>query len=144
VSGLRGGLIIEATDQISAGIFHKSRILLVVYGYEEGAVGLVLNKPAQVSGQTINIGVNCMQGPVSLQTRHFLHDNEEVRGIRLAPGLFYTPLYNPSRLGQGRVKDFCGYTGWAKAQLDGEVATGSWKLCGMATAGDIFEASSSA
>jgi putative transcriptional regulator len=133
VESLRGKLLIASPAM--PDWFHRTVILMVEHA-EEGAFGLVLNRPseatvgeavprlADVAGadQTIHIG-----GPVQAEGVVALGEFSEPE---LSPKLVIenvglVDLEDPPS-GLGRIRLFAGHAGWGEGQLDGEMEAESW------------------
>jgi putative transcriptional regulator len=141
VSGLRGQLLVASPLQVHP-TWHHTVILLLEHG-EEGAVGVVLNRPTEMEvaeplplwshlatePQVVFIG-----GPCERSSAICL-------GRGQAPAIEgWSPLFGdlgtvdlnlgPSALpGLSAVRVFAGYAGWAPGQLEGELEEGSWVTC---------------
>lgn len=128
-----------ATAQISGGVFERS-VVLVLHHDEDGAHGVVLNKPLSADidavlpgwGRQVSRPATLFQGgPVQLDSALAL-----VRVQR--PGSGVRPLFEdlgvadldcaPDEIAAhvDRLRIFVGYAGWSAGQLDSELATGSW------------------
>ena len=144
MKSLQGHLLI-ASPQLVDPNFRQTVTLLVQHN-EDGALGLVLNRPsqtrladawAQVSSEAVgrdemvHVGGPC-QGPLMI-----LHRDPMRSQIDVADGIcFSTDPDDVAWLvtqGTPPIKFFAGYAGWAAGQLEGEMKTGSWLLCPAAT-----------
>lgn len=140
------GHLLCASPSLLDPNFRRS-VVLVLEHNDEGALGLVLNNPlpntvAEVARSldlrwsgaedaTVRLG-----GPVEPMRGWILHDLEEwdPQAEEVLPGLWLTTSLEPVTAaghhqvgGGGRdVLFLLGYAGWAKEQLEGEVAAGSW------------------
>lgn len=147
---LQGQLLI-ASPHLGDPNFSRS-VVLVVKHEDEGALGLVLNRPSGKSiadvwevltGQTcdrndpIYLG-GPMEGPLMA-----VHTTSQSQEEEIVPGLWFatnrdnidslvSEATTPFRL-------FSGYSGWGEGQLDGEMDVGGW-LTLPATAEYVFEA----
>lgn len=137
--------------------FRRS-VVLVLEHNDDGALGLVLNNPlpntvAEVATSldlqwegdddaTVRLG-----GPVEPMRGWILHDQAkwDPQAEEVLPGVWLTTSLEPvTSAGHHAVggpdRDFLfllGYAGWAKEQLEGEVAAGSWLPVPIdATSGD--------
>lgn len=148
MDSLQGNFLV-ASPYLSDGNFNRSVVLLVKHD-EEGALGLVLNRPttsrvsevwqevAQEQVQTdevIYIG-----GPVTtaLVSLHTIKSAAEMTAL---PGVHFSA--SPEQLhkvihAKGKpFRFFSGYSGWGSQQLEGELEAGGW-LVTSATAELVF------
>jgi putative transcriptional regulator len=135
VESLRGKLLIAAP--ILADFFRRT-VVLVLQHDEEGAMGVVLNRPSEVEvveavpplAELVDPGaVVWMGGPVSPNSAVVLaefEDSEEAAtvvvgdvGLVALEDLAGVP---PRR----RTRIFAGYAGWAPGQLEGELEREGW------------------
>ena len=149
MESLKGSLLIAGADLLDPNF--RRTVVLVTEHDEDGALGLVLNRPAEttvaeaVPGLTPLVDEEApvfVGGPVDQQSLLVLaefDDPEEsaatvfddvgfVRGdadILLAAG------------GTRRARVFAGYAGWSAGQLDEELAANGWIVC-RATREDVF------
>lgn len=141
-----GGHLLCAVPQLLDPNFRRSVVLMLEHN-EEGALGLVLNHPlpntvAEVSRSlelqwegdedaTVRLG-----GPVEPMRGWILHDQPgwDPTADEVLPGLWLTTSLEPVTTaghhavgGDGsHVLFLLGYAGWAGAQLEAEIAAGSW------------------
>jgi len=131
--------LLVATPDMADPNFTRT-VLLMLEHNDDGALGLVLNRPLQVSAADAvppwadllePPGMLHMGGPVSEGT---------IVGIGLAPASGHpcvTPLLGSIGLldlhddpgddpGVTSVRLFSGYAGWSAGQLEVELAVGSW------------------
>jgi putative transcriptional regulator len=139
MESLRGSLLI-AGGQLLDPNFRRTVVLLAEHG-EEGALGLVLNRPAGIPveevaaplasfvdpGTSIYLG-----GPVQKDAVLILADFEDPgrceRPIVGSVG-FAEPDPDPMFLdGIRRARVFSGYAGWGPGQLEAELAESAWIL----------------
>ncbi len=130
---LRGKLLI-ASPQL-ADYFHRTVVLVVEHG-DDGAVGLVLNRPTEsevaeavpsLSGlveddQRVHSG-----GPVQPESVIVLGDFEEPgeAGTQVSGTLGLLDPDNPEAE-MRRLRVFAGYAGWAPGQLEMELEQEAW------------------
>ncbi|MBI4601941.1 MAG: YqgE/AlgH family protein [Planctomycetes bacterium] len=134
-------------------------VVIIAEHNEEGALGLVVNRPApaklsdlweSISGETLKIEAPAfVGGPVQQNAVLFLHGHADLvpSGEPIVPGVFLGTeaellgkvlRREASREGDvGRVRVFCGYAGWGAGQLDREMRDGSWLTC-PASADAVF------
>ncbi len=130
--------ILVASPNLADGNFNRSVVLLVKHD-EEGAFGLVLNRPttsrvsdvwrevaqeAVETAELIHIG-----GPVTTALVS-LHTLEPAAEMTALPGVHFAA--SPEHLhqvihAQGKpYRFFSGYSGWGSQQLEGELEAGGW------------------
>lgn len=136
------GHLLLATPKLREPTFRRAVVLLLDHG-EEGAMGVVLNRPLQVQVAAVlpdwqehatAPGVLFQGGPVGLDSALGLvavpGDGPEPVGVRRLCGalglvdLDVEPLSVVYGLCGLRV--FAGYAGWSAGQLEGEIADGAW------------------
>lgn len=138
-----------ASPKLVEANFARSVILIVQHG-EEGALGLVVNRPLETTVEQICekvLEVECeaegvlyqggpCEGPLMV-----VHADDARSDIHVKDGVhFTTDRENIEWLlahNDGPIKYFVGYAGWAAGQLESELETGSW-LTLPAEAGQIF------
>ena len=142
--------LLVAIPQLPDENFYRSVVLMIQHD-EEGAFGVVLNRPSdvtvgevweQVVGEScdslapINVG-GPVQGPLMA-----IHTDTECGETEILPGVYLaTQKENLDRLVRQRehpVRIFSGYSGWAGGQLEGEMSVGGW-LTTLATHEYIFD-----
>jgi putative transcriptional regulator len=135
------GKLLVATPTLLDPNFHRTVVFMVEHG-EEGALGLVLNRPTAAPvadhvpewyGSAAPPSLIFVGGPVA---------NEVAVGLaqepgsppeawnQALPGVGLIDLTEPPATygGVGRARVFSGYAGWDATQLDFELATGSWVI----------------
>ena len=138
MNSLRAKLLV-ATPLLADSNFVRTVILLIEHN-EDGALGIVLNRPRLVGGAEVLPHWGDL-----LRAPGFLHEGGPVSegsviGVALGPdgavdGL--APLFGrigildlhrqPDEVtGVEAVRLFSGYAGWTGGQLEGELAFGSW------------------
>jgi putative transcriptional regulator len=148
VQSLRGHLLVAGPSLVDPN-FRRAVVLVGEHG-EEGAMGVVLNRP---SGATIGEAVPELAtlvndseivhvgGPVQPSAIVVLADFEEPEraGTLLLESVGFLPSeVEPDDLGElRRARVFAGYAGWGPGQLDDELAEGSW-IVEPALPQDIF------
>jgi putative transcriptional regulator len=134
VSDSARGKLLVATPVVG-DFFHRT-VVLVIEHSEEGAVGVVLNRPSEVlvveavpalapaagDEDVVHVG-----GPVETQTVLALADfaDPEAASTPLGGSL---GLIDPDDLEVDirRLRVYAGHAGWAPGQLDGELEAGAW------------------
>jgi putative transcriptional regulator len=144
------GQFLIASPHLCDSNFLRSVVLLVEHG-EEGAFGLVLNRPLDRTVREIwelleEEPCSCelpiyLGGPVAEGALSALHTDENLADEEVMPGVYFS-------VGKERLDDlvheppwglrvFNGYSGWGESQLEGELEVGGW-LTVPATVDDVF------
>jgi putative transcriptional regulator len=137
------GYFLVASPHLADGNFYRSVVLLVKHD-EEGAFGLILNRP---TGNTVGeiwrlIGeqeLECdrplyLGGPVS-GPLVCLHRLKSCAEAQVLPGVYFAAHKDQLLKIVSSTKPFrlfTGYAGWAGGQLEGELKAGGW----LSVAGD--------
>jgi putative transcriptional regulator len=142
-SGELTGRLLVATPALGDPNFARA-VVLVLDHDEEGALGVVINRPTPVevaqvlpSWQpfTTSPGVLFQGGPVALDSALGLavvpgKDDEEPLGFRrVVDGLGLIDLDTPPEILAAEMVDlriFAGYAGWGSGQLEAELEEGAW------------------
>ncbi|HEX6150040.1 YqgE/AlgH family protein [Nocardioides sp.] len=147
------GMLLVATPQLIDPNFADTVVLLLDVD-DDGALGVVLNRPSPVSVSEVLAGwsdvvaepeVLFQGGPVSPDGAlaiGWLSDADDVPvGFREVSGpLGVVDLDTPVELIDGSLSGmriFAGYAGWGAQQLDGEIEEGSWYVV-PGTPTDVF------
>ena len=147
-ASLRGHLLVAAPSLIDPN-FRRTVVLVGEHG-EEGALGVVLNRPSEVTvGEAVPplgglVGEDALVwvgGPVQPQAIVVLGEFEEPeRAAALVLGSigFLPGEIEPDDLGTlSRARVFAGYAGWGPGQLESELAEESW-IVEPAVPDDVF------
>lgn len=139
VSSLAGQLLV-ATPALADPNFERSVVLLLDHG-DEGALGVVLNRPTPVDVSEVlepwaalagDPGVVFQGGPVALDAALALAvvPGDGALGWRRVHGsIGVVDLDAPPEVlaaDVGALRIFAGYAGWGAGQLEGELEEGSW------------------
>ncbi len=146
---LRGLLLVAAPDLLDPN-FRRSVLLVGEHG-EEGAMGVILNRPSAVSvadavpplaelvddTDLVHVG-----GPVQPQAIVVLGDfsNPSEAGVLVLGSIGFLPgeIETAADVGSlARARVFVGYAGWGPGQLESEIAESSW-IVGQALPEDVF------
>lgn len=117
---LRPGRLLVAAASLVDPNFARTLVLLIEIN-EEGALGVVLNRPSQIAisealpSATVPAPEVLFEGgPVGL---------DNLLGIAYADGV---PALVDLDAPEGHYRVFMGYSGWGAEQLQEELAEGSW------------------
>jgi putative transcriptional regulator len=148
MDSLRGHLLVAGPGLIDPN-FRRTVVLIGEHG-EEGAMGVVLNRPSGIEveeavpplGGLIGVdGVVYVGGPVQPQAIVVLGEfaEPEQAGVLVFGSIGFLPSeIEPAELGElSRARVFAGYAGWGAGQLEGELDEGSW-IVEPAAPDDIF------
>lgn len=120
--------------------FTRAVILLCEHN-DDGAMGLVLNKPTDLSiGEVVPKLMEFedkiyIGGPVSQDSLHFIHRYPQrlQNDIKIAEGLYWGGNFNDlieklttRQIGTEDIRFFLGYSGWSNLQLQEELSSNSW------------------
>ncbi len=126
--------------------FHDTVVLLVAYGAEEGAAGVIVNRPgdrrvAEVVTESSPLAtrndVLYFGGPVAPSAMLVLvRDDRFLAGeaTRILPGVLLIDgsealeALGSSRVSPSEVRFYAGYAGWSPGQLEAEIGRGDWHL----------------
>jgi len=132
-TSLRGQLLIAAPSLFD---YFRRTVILVIEHTEEGAMGVVLNRPSET---TVAEAVSALAeladeddfvrvgGPVAPEAVVALGDFEDPNdaGTNVVGSL---GLLDPDQPDPAlrRLRVYAGYAGWGPGQLDGEIDEGAW------------------
>lgn len=135
------GRLLVATPALLDPNFFRSVVLLLAHG-DEGTLGVVLNRPAQVpvldvlpgyaelASRPASVFVGGPVSPSSALCLAALRPESDPSGwtqVSGRTGLLDTDLAPDALTGRiDRLRVFSGYTGWGPGQLAGELAAGAW------------------
>ena len=134
------GKFLIASPRLIDPNFAQSVVLMVQHG-EEGALGLVINRPLDTSLEDVcekiletpcsTDGVLFQGGPCEgpLMVVH-THNNRS--DIEIQPGVHFSTeresLEWLLRYNEAPIRFFVGYSGWTAGQIESEIETGSWLI----------------
>jgi putative transcriptional regulator len=136
MQSLRGKLLISSPALYDPNF--RRTVVLVTHHDEDGAMGLVLNRPAEVpvaeaapqlsdlveDDDSVLVG-----GPVSPEALMVLAEFEDpdAAAAPVLGDLGFVPAdAEPDDLDTRRARVFAGYSGWGAGQLESELEEGSW------------------
>jgi putative transcriptional regulator len=150
-----GDLLVATAALLDPNFEHA--VVLVLDADENGALGVVLNRPSTVAVDEIlpawtqlagSPGVLFSGGPVSTDSALAVaalddpDDAEPVGFRRLYGGIGIVDLDTPTEVvgpAISALRIFVGYAGWGEEQLEDEIRTGSWYVVASAP-DDVFAA----
>jgi putative transcriptional regulator len=144
------GKFLVATDEVRGAAFAETVILLLHYD-ETGAMGLVVNRPADASpaeavpdlkGLAAYRGSLYYGGPVRLHTMRALLRTgfPPEDAVHIVDDVYITDIDEAlleTALSDSVLRFYAGYAGWSPGQLEQEMRRGSWHLI-RANAEHIF------
>ncbi|HZP01457.1 MAG TPA: YqgE/AlgH family protein [Terriglobia bacterium] len=122
-------------------------VVLLLQHDEDGAFGLVINRPQTVEGipYPVFFGGPCkIQGLLMLHGHETWKDTQEEQSREVCPGVYlgdptsFEKVADPEPGEELRFRMFSGYSGWGPSQLERELAEGSWAVV-PATSQVIFD-----
>ncbi len=135
-----GGSFLIAKPKLLDPNFRQTVVLLVQHN-EEGAFGLVVNRPVPVKDFPCPVFAG---GPCEPQRLFLLHGHadwveseddfgDEKSTTEIAQGIFMGDGSCTEKIEQlegeeAQVRMFAGYAGWGPGQLEAELAEGAWDL----------------
>jgi putative transcriptional regulator len=149
MKSLQGHLLVASPDLLDPN-FIKTVVLMVHHG-DQGALGLILNRPTQTTVREalaqVNDTVCCRDEVLALGgpcqgSLMAVHTEEPLKEIEVLPNVFFSAesehLEQLVANDKGPMRFFVGFAGWASGQLEAEMETGSWRTA-VAKAELIFE-----
>jgi len=146
VESLAGKLLVSSPSLLDPNF--RRTVVLMTHHDEEGAMGLVLSRPSEltvadtVPGLADLAGADCIYvgGPVQTDVIVALVELEEPDDV--VPPIIGSVGYLPGDgdsddLDIARVRVFAGYSGWGPGQLEQELAEPSWIVV-RAEPDDVF------
>jgi len=126
-------------------------VVLIVQQDEGGVIGLVLNRPLELTvaqacepsaEEVADVDEKLSQGGPCPGPLMVLHSNQLVGGEAVIDGVRFTTEREDIRSlmedgSGGSVRYFAGYSGWSPDQLENEIGQGAWLLA-SASADEVF------
>jgi putative transcriptional regulator len=149
---LKGQLLLDG-GKLRGSWFHRA-VVLVCQHDENGALGLVINRPGPTTlgeailadlPDTLDGEILYLGGPVQASALSYLQGDTFIPDANVLPGLnLEHSLDDLIEAGESfsptqKLKIFAGYSGWAPGQLDEEMTRGAW-LIHPATPEQVFHA----
>ena len=148
MKSFKGHFLIAATA-LEDPNFNRTVVLMVQHD-SEGALGLVLNRPLemtlrelweQLSTEPCNIDQPLHQGGPCDGPLMALHAHAEAAEMTLMPGVHFSDESESIQWlvahGSSPLRFFAGYSGWSPGQLEDELKQGAW-LTTPADASTLF------
>jgi putative transcriptional regulator len=144
------GKLLLASPRLADPNFAHTVVLMVQHN-EQGALGLILNRPLSISVRQAceqSLGEGCevegllhqggpCEGPLMV-----LHGNEMSKDADVFPGVFFTTekskIESLMKQKISSARYFVGYSGWTAGQLEAEMELNSWVIAD-ALPGHVFE-----
>jgi putative transcriptional regulator len=139
-SSLRGHLLVASPDLTDPN-FHRSVILMIDHD-DQGALGLVLNRPLKKTigeiwhqihdGEKLGSKAPVHWGGPVAGPLVAVHQLEECAEVEIIPGIYFTT--DKIRVGQAikqaakKLRFYVGCAGWSAGQLEEEIAEGAWGI----------------
>jgi putative transcriptional regulator len=143
MSSIAGQLLL-ARPTLRDGFFGRTVILMLQHG-DEGAFGLVLNRPAQAENLPfpVFVGGPCkMDGLLMIHGREEWLEAEEDPKMQVCPGVYLGTAEHFEKAAESndttseKFRVFVGYAGWGPTQLEAEMQDGSWIV--LPATGDVI------
>ncbi len=152
MQSLQGQLLVATTRLIDPNFYRT--VVLIIQHDEEGAFGVVLNRPSRKSVSELweeicdepcgHAGPVYIGGPVSGPVLA-LHTDVVSSQDEILPGLFLAAdrdqlrrlICDHNEDARHLVRVYVGYSGWGPGQLEKELAEGSWHVA-SASLDDVF------
>jgi putative transcriptional regulator len=154
-ASLHGEFLI-ASERLRDQNFYRTVVLLLEHN-DEGAMGLVINRPSSIAVDAALGGGSSMSldapvyigGPVETSALFILHNhlNAGLKDREIVPGLFLASSDDSLQAvvntesnseSNGIFRVYCGYAGWGAAQLENEISRGDW-ISVPADSGTVLE-----
>lgn len=136
MSSLAGSFLV-AKPILKDPSFRQAVVLLLQHN-DDGAFGLVVNRPAKVEGLPFPLyaGGPCESDGLLMLHAHenWLDEKEEKESNEVAPGVYLGDaaclerVSDPEPGSELQFRLFAGYAGWGPDQLEGELTEGVWAV----------------
>lgn len=146
---LSGKLVVASPGMDDPNFSHA--VILMVEHHDEGALGLVLNRPTdtrvdevwdQISALPCPLDHALLRGGPCPGPLMLLHDRPSLAQVQVCPGVCFTteePMVQELLAEQADpLRFFLGYAGWGAGQLESELNQGTW-LVAHANAKTVFD-----
>jgi len=153
-AGLSAGVFLVASRNLGDPNFAETVVLIVRYDEDDGAMGIIINRPTDVplsrvfrelkeaKGRTDPVynGGPVEQGALLalLKSATGLHDAQKIFGdVYLVSSRDLLTKTLAAKAEPSAFHAYLGYAGWAAGQLEHELALGGWQVL-PADAGSVF------
>lgn len=161
MASLAGHFLVAGPTLVDPNFFRT--VVLIVQHNDQGALGLVLNRPTTATvadvwaklageeGEAESESADGVELGVTGSIRHggpcegplmVLHDEPAAGDLEIIPGLYFTTdrgkIEHLLQFHTSHALVFVGYSGWSAGQLESELASNSW-LVAPAKATDPFD-----
>jgi putative transcriptional regulator len=150
---LQGQILVASPKLVDPNFFHS--VVLVVQHGDEGALGLVLNRPLQTTvkemwaevgddgdGGDCEVDGALHQGGPCEGALMVVHSDEPLGEAEVTGGIYFSmqrqAIEELIAQNAAAMKFFVGYAGWTAGQLEAELDEGSWMTV-QANAKAVFE-----
>jgi putative transcriptional regulator len=142
IGRLCDGAVLLARDTLADPNFFAAVVLICIYSQENGAYGLVLNRPSHMPLSEVFDGFTESEGrrrvyiggPVQQEELQILEitDMGRDQSHQVAPRVFlggkWESVEEMLLVDPESAHLFLGYSGWAAGQLENEIALGAWDV----------------
>ena len=144
MSSLAGNILV-ARPPLRDSFFGRTVILLLQHDQDDGAFGLVLNRPAESMDLPFPADAKDLPfpvyvgGPCKLNGLLMIHgcsdwlkpEDAEINatvcpGVYLGTSELFEKVAEGDDIGSDRFRVFTGYSGWSPQQLESELHEGAW------------------
>jgi len=134
--GLEGSLLIAHPNLLDPN-FRRTVLFMVTHDAEEGAMGLVLNRPTKQTVDDLLMEPEFgplgqvpvfWGGPVSTDRMTFaaFRWKQQSQSVECRINIELDEAKELALEGEGVVRAFVGYAGWSRSQLEGELDQKAW------------------
>ncbi len=137
MSSLQGQFLIAGPDLLDPN-FHRTVVLIIEHN-EQGALGLIVNRPTSVNIASVWEQASVLPCPISQPVYQggpcegplmVLHDQPQASQIDIGHNICFTThredVESLVTTAHGTIKFFYGHSGWTAGQLEAELQQGSW------------------
>lgn len=143
------GLLLVASPALKDPNFFRAVVLMVQHN-DEGALGLVLNRPLettvseaweQVNDDGCSVEGVLHQGGPCEGPLMVVHTDHSLSEVEVRPGLYFSTQRDSVEqlvsMNKCPMRFFVGYAGWGPGQLEAELEEGAW-LAVQAAGDEVF------
>ena len=151
---LKTGSILISSPFMEDSLFGRSVVLITDCTKNKGAIGLVLNKPTEISINDVSVDFPIKNiplyagGPVQSERLFILHNYGNIidGSVHIVNDIYWggNKVQIEEYIKQGiidpsNIKFFLGYSGWAANQLYDELETESWIISNISDTINILD-----